>query len=175
MAPVLILQKHQQPSDRDTALPSSTGVLQESHQHAGERRQSPSIVNEQPRSPLHEEVVEMKVGANVLTLRDYEENASLLCGVLKVPRYVMSFFSSGTGCISLKWLMSKELLPYVQNTRICDRDLLALARKHITEIRVGPYYQITIPSVAYWQEDTSVVSISVQANECSHHWGWEVA
>ena len=150
LAPVLNLQKadkHQQSSDRDITLSSSSG----------ERRQSFSIINEQPQSPQREEVVEMKVEADTLALRDYDENTSLLCGVLRVPRYVMSFFSTGSGCISVKWLLSKELVSYVRNVRICSSDLLTLAQKHVTEIRVGSNYQITIPSVAYWQEDTIMV------------------
>ena len=129
--------------------------------HTEKRSQSPRVIKKQPQPqpPVHEEVVEMKVDANVLTLRDYEENTSLLCGVLKLSRYVMSYFSTGSGCISLKWLMSKELVPYIQNTRIRSSDLIALAQKRITEIRVGSYYKITVPSVAYWQEDTGSAEV----------------
>ena len=155
----LILEKHQQSSDCDITLSSSGRVLQGSCQHTEKRSQSPRVIKKQPQPPVHEEVVEMKVDANILTLRDYDENTSLLCGVLKLPRYVMSYFSTGSGCISLKWLMSKELVPYIQNTCIRSSDLIALAQKHITEIRVGSYYKITVPSVAYLQEDTGSAEV----------------
>ena len=155
LAPVLVLQKADKHPDQDiTSEPSSGGVSQGSQQHTGGRSRSPRVMT--PRSSVHEEV-EMKIETNAVTLKEYEENASLLCRILRLPRYVMSFFSSGTGSISLKWLMSKELVPYVQNTRICSIDLIALAQKRITEIRVGCHFKITIPSVAYLQEDTNMV------------------
>ena len=170
LSQVLIVQKaekHQPSSECNTALSSSD---RESHHLSAGRSQSPRVTMQ--RSSAHEEVVEMKVETNVVTLKDYEENASLLSNILGLPRYVMSFFSSGTGSISLKWLISKQLVPYVHNTRICTSDLIALAEKHVTEIKVGSVYQITIPSMAYWQEGTILVRQHEYRANVSLFW-WE--
>ena len=173
LSQALIIQKaekHQPSSECNTAPSSSDRVSHDSHQISAGRSQSPRVTMQQ--ASAHEEVVQMKVETNAMTLKDYEENVSLLSHILRLPRYVMSFFSSRTGSISLKWLMSKRLVPYVQNTRICTSDLIALAEKHVTEIKVGSVYQITIPSMAYWQEGTILVSQHEHQANISLFW-WE--
>ena len=155
VSPVVVLQE--QASDAiNASLPSPNEVVNESLQGSEQRKELATPLQAQPQMQLHERV-EMKVNTRKLSLNEYEEKADLFCGIYRFPRYIMRFFSTGTGCISIKWLIPKELVPYVKNIHISSSDLLVLAQERIAEIKVGSSYCITVPSLTYWQEDSYAV------------------
>ena len=102
--------------------------------------------------PLSQVEMEAKVDTDVLTLSDYDKGASILCGVLKLPRFALSFFGTGTGCISIRWHMSSDLLPYVLGVRISESELHLLAEQKIVQIRVGEDFVLAVPTLSYWKK-----------------------
>ena len=60
--------------------------------------------------------VKAEVDINMLTLRDYDDKTSLLCGVLKLPRFALSYLRTATGCLLMVWQMSGNLVSYVHST-----------------------------------------------------------
>ena len=113
----------------------------------------------QPR-PLSQVEVEAKVDTDGLTLSDYDKGASILCGVLKLPRFALSFFGTGTGCISIRWHMSSDLLPYVLGVSISENELHLLAEQKIVQIRVGEDFVLAVPTLSYWKK-SSEASVSL--------------
>ena len=102
--------------------------------------------------------VKAKVDVNMLTLRDYDDKTSLLCGVLKLPRIALSYLRTTTGCLLLVWQMSANLVSYVQSIQLTDSDLQLLVKQGITYIMVADSYHICIPNHSYW--DTDEVSLT---------------
>ena len=110
---------------------------------------------------MNEEVsveVKAKVDVNMLTLRDCDDKTSLLCGVLKLPRFVLSYLRTASGCLLLVWQMSANLVSYVQSIQLTDSDLQLLAKQRFSYIMVADSYHICIPSHSYW--DTDEVSLT---------------
>ena len=106
--------------------------------------------------------VEAKVDTDFLTLKDYDEKTSLLCGVLKLPRFALNYLRLATGCVLLTWQMSADLVEYVQSVQLVDRDLQLLAKYGFTNIKVADSYHIFIPCLAFWETDgVSKVSFTV--------------
>ena len=97
--------------------------------------------------------VQAKVDQDLFTLKDYDEKTSLLCGVLKLPRFALSYLRLATGCVLLTWQMSADLVEYVQSVQLTDSDLLLLAKHGFTNIRVADSYHIFIPCFAFWETE----------------------
>ena len=97
--------------------------------------------------------VEAKVDTDFLTLKDYDEKTSLLCGVLRLPRFALSYLRLATGCVLLTWQMSADLVEYVQSVQLTDSDLQLLAKHGFTNIKVADSYHIAIPCFAFWETD----------------------
>jgi len=109
--------------------------------------------------------VKAKVDVNTLILRDYDEKTSLLCGVLKLPRFALSYLRTATGCLLLVWQMSANLVSYVQSVQLTDSDLQLLAKQRFTYIMVADSYHICIPSHSYWDaDDVSLTCLLAYAN-----------
>ena len=106
--------------------------------------------------------VEAKVDTDFLTLKDYDEKTSLLCGVLKLPRFALSYLRLATGCVLLTWQMSGDLVEYVQSVQLTDSDLQLLAKHGFTNIKIADSYHIFIPCFAFWETDgVSEVSLLI--------------
>ena len=90
--------------------------------------------------------VEAKVDADFLTLKDYDEKTSLLCGVLRLPRFALSYLYLATGCVMLTWQMSVDLFEYVQSIQLTDSDLQLLPKHEFTYIKVANSCHIAIPN-----------------------------
>ena len=106
--------------------------------------------------------VEAKVDTAFLTLKDYDEKTSLLCGVLKLPRFALSYLHLATGCVLLTWQMSADLIEYVQSVQLTDSDLQLLAKHGFTNIKVADSYHIFIPCFAFSETDgVSEVSLLI--------------
>ena len=110
--------------------------------------------------------VKAKVDVNMLTLKDYDDKTSLLCGVLKLPRFALSYLRTATGCLLLVWQMSANLVSYVQSIQLTDNDLQLLAKQRFSYIMVADSYHICIPSHSYW--DTDEVSLTCLLAYCKY-------
>ena len=95
--------------------------------------------------------VEAKVDTDFLTLKDYDEKTSLLCGVLRLPRFALSYLRFTTGCVLLTWQMSADLVEYVQSVQLTNSDLQLLAKYGFTNIKIANSYQTTIPKSSFWK------------------------
>ena len=118
-----------------------------------EESQCTSIPN-QPTSDSKKESsvkVEAKVDTDFLTLKDYDEKTSLLCGVLRLPGFALSYLRLATGCVLLTWQMSADLVEYVQSVQLTDSDLQLLAKHGFTNIKIADSYHIAIPNCSSWE------------------------
>ena len=95
--------------------------------------------------------VEAKVDTDFLTLKDYDEKTSLLCGVLRLPRFALSYLHLASGCVLLTWQMSADLVEYVQSVQLTDSGLLLLAKHGFTNIEIANSYHIAIPNCSSWE------------------------
>ena len=95
--------------------------------------------------------VEAKVDTDILTLKDYDEKTSLLCGVLRLPRFALSYLRLATGCVLLTWEMSVDLVQYVQSVQLTDSDLQLLAKHGFSYINIANSYHIAIPNSSSWK------------------------
>ena len=121
-----------------------------------EESQCTSIPNQptEEKSDLKKESsvkVEAKVDTDFLTLKDYDEKTSLLCGVLRLPRFALSYLRLATGCVLLTWQMSVDLVQYVQSIQPTDSDLLLLAKHGFSFINIANSYHIAIPNSSFWE------------------------
>lgn len=121
-----------------------------------EESQYTSIPNQptEERSDLKKESsvkVEAKVDTDILTLKDYDEKTSLLCGVLRLPRFALSYLRLATGCVLLTWQMSVDLVQYVQSVQLTDSDLQLLAKQGFSYINIADSYHIAIPNSSSWE------------------------
>ena len=121
-----------------------------------EESQCTSIPNQptEEKSDLKKESsvkVEAKVDTDFLTLKDYDEKTSLLCGVLRLPRFALSYLRLATGCVLLTWQMSVDLVQYVQSVQPTDSDLQLLAKHGFSYINIANSYHIAIPNSSFWE------------------------
>lgn len=121
-----------------------------------EESQCTSIPNQptEEKSDLKKESsvkVEAKVDTDFLTLKDYDEKTSLLCGVLRLPRFALSYLRLATGCVLLTWQMSAELVQYVQSVQLRNSDLQLLAKHGFSFINIANSYHIAIPNSSSWE------------------------
>ena len=121
-----------------------------------EESQCTSIPNQptEEKSDLKKESsvkVEAKVDTDFLTLKDYDEKTSLLCGVLRLPRFALSYLRLATGCVLLTWEMSVDLVQYVQSVQPTDSDLQLLAKHGFSFINIANSYHIAIPNSSFWE------------------------
>ena len=121
-----------------------------------EESQCTSIPNQptEEKSDLKKESsvkVEAKVDTDFLTLKDYDEKTSLLCGVLRLPRFALSYLRLATGCVLLTWQMSVDLVQYVQSVQPTDSDLQLLAKHGFSYINIANSYHIAIPNSSSWE------------------------
>ena len=129
-----------------------------------EESQCTSIPNQptEEKSDLKKESsvkVEAKVDTDILTLKDYDEKTSLLCGVLRLPRFALSYLRLATGCVLLTWQMSVDLVQYVQSVQPTDSDLQLLAKHGFSNINIGNSYHIAIPNSSSWKANDDEASL----------------
>ena len=85
-----------------------------------------------------------------LTLAEYDRKASILCGVLRVPRFMLQLIGIDPGSVIIKWSTAEGLLPYMLSNVILDTDLQLLLQEKIVSIQVGSEYYITVGSQDFW-------------------------
>ncbi len=73
-------------------------------------------------------LVRMKVKRDSLTLEEYDEDASLMCRVVKIPRYELALDSIGTGSIAIRWSIASHFADDLQRTTVTNTLLQELAK-----------------------------------------------
>ncbi len=87
-----------------------------------------------PRKPQQKVLVLMKVKKDVLTLEDYDQEASLLCRVVKISRHDLTLLGTGTGCIAIRWKIASDLAEGIQHTTVTNTLLQELAEQRVVQI-----------------------------------------
>ena len=109
------------------------------------------VINIQPQSHQPDSLrVHAKLAQNTLTLAEYERKTNILCGALKIPCCFLQLVGLGPGCVIIKWVTSKGLLPYLKSRVIRDADLLLLLKENVMSIQIGTEYSIHIGSTEFW-------------------------
>lgn len=96
-------------------------------------------------------IAEVKGERNQLQLRDYSWWTALVAGVLRLPSLALSYFSSSSGCVAVRWEMDADLLPCILATRIPDHHFQLLTRQGIIQISIGSHLLISVPNLDYWR------------------------
>ncbi len=118
---------------------------------AGSRLPAPPVttvrvVSSQPRLPVH-----VKLEANVLTLRDYDRTASAVCRTLQTPRLSLNLCGIRRNCIIIQWEMSADLESYLRTIQLAASDVRALSEAGVTELTVGTFLHLSVPTMDYWE------------------------
>ena len=118
------------------------------------------VISTQPQSHQPDSLnVHATVAQNGLTLAEYEHKTNILCGALKMPRYLLQLVGLDPGSVIIKWVTSKGMLPYLKSRVICDADLLLLLKENITTIQIGTEYCIQIGSAEFWTKVCSTFRV----------------
>jgi len=104
----------------------------------------------QPQAQSDSLPVTVVVGQDGLTLAEYDHKANILCGVLRIPRFMLQLIGIKPGCVIIKWSTAEGLLPYMLSNVIVDTDLRLLLQEKIVSIQVGSEYYITAGSQDFW-------------------------
>ncbi len=97
-------------------------------------------------------LVRMKVKRDSLTLEEYDEDASLLCRVVKIPRYELALDSIGTGCIAIRWRIASRFADDLQRTTVTNMLLQELAKQRVVQISIGPNFHLSVATINYWEK-----------------------
>ncbi len=103
----------------------------------------------------------MKVKRDSLTLEEYDEDASLLCRVVKIPRYEIALEGIGTGSITIRWRIASQFVEDLQHTAVTNRLLQELAQQGVVQISIGPNIHLSVATSDYWEQK--------QAAEVGHY------
>ena len=158
-----VLPKKRPPSNKSATMLSSN-VFNHSRLHsAGSASphqsdatdQSPTsdVILSQPKVQKDSLLITAKVAQDRVTWAEYDHKAFLLCGLLRLPRFMLQYEGVEPGCITIKWTTSEGLLPYIlSNTcTMDDGDLQLLLQENIVSIQIGIICTITAGSPRYWR------------------------
>ncbi len=95
--------------------------------------------------------VRMKVKRDSLTLEEYDEDASLLSRVVKIPRYELALDSIGSGCIAIRWRIASHFADDLQCTTVTNMLLQELAKQRVIQISIGPNFHLSVATINYWE------------------------
>ena len=98
--------------------------------------------------------VTAKVDQEQITCAEYDRKTSFLCGILRLPRFMMQYIGVEPGCVALKWITSDGLLSHILLNALDDGDLQLLLDEKIISVQVGSDYTITVGSQRYWRVST---------------------
>ena len=129
--------------------------------------QPPAIVS-QPTSNLP---ISAKVAQDRVTWAEYDRKTSLLCGVLRIPSFMLQYIGVEPGSVVIKWVTSDGLLPYILSNVMDDGDLQLLLQENIVSIQVGSEYTITVGSVEYWKV-SMYIQLAVQCKGSCKYSVW---
>ena len=85
-----------------------------------------------------------------LTLAEYDRKADILCGVLRLHRFMLQLIGIDPGSVIIKWSTADGLLPYILSNVIQDTDLQLLLQEKIASIQVGSELYVTVGSQDFW-------------------------
>ena len=98
--------------------------------------------------------VTAKVDQEQITCAEYDRKTSFLCGILRLPRFMMQYIGVEPGCVAIKWITSDGLLSHILLNALDDGDLQLLLDEKIISVQVGSDYTITAGSQRYWRVST---------------------
>ena len=132
--------------------------------------QPPAIVS-QPTANMDSLQVSAKVAQDRVTWAEYDRKTSLLCGVLRIPSFMLQYIGFKPGSVVIKWVTSDGLLPYILSNMMDDGDLQLLLQENIVSIQVGSEYTITVGSVEYWKV-SMYIQLAVQCKGSCKYRVW---
>lgn len=111
-------------------------------------------VSVQPKVDTDSLQITSKVDQEQITWAEYDHKTSFLCGVLRLPRFILQYVGLETGCVAIKWITSDGLLSHILSNTLDDGDLQLLLHENIISVQVGSDYTITVGSRRYWRVST---------------------
>ncbi len=119
-----------------------------------------------------ETTIVAKVDKDTLTLEDYDQKTSVVCRTLDIERHHLCLDSITDGCIAIQWKISVHLVSELQRQRITTEHFQALARKKITEVKIGSVIHMSVATKDYWDRKQPEVrnysGISVFVHPSTH-------
>ena len=109
------------------------------------------VMLSQPKAKNESLLITAKVAQDRVTWAEYDCKASLLCGLLRLPRFMLQYEGVEPGSVVVKWTTSEGLLPYILSNVMDDGDLQLLLQENIVSIQIGTEYTITVGSPKYWR------------------------
>ena len=109
------------------------------------------VILSQPKVQKDSQLITAKVAQDRVSWAEYDCKASLLCGLLRLPRFMLQYEGVEPGSVVIKWTTSKGLLPYILSNVMDDGDLQLLLQENIVSIQIGTEYTITVGSPKYWR------------------------
>ena len=135
----------------DHSPPHSAGSGSPHHSDPPDQPPEADITLSQPTALKDSLLITAKVAQDRVTLAEYDRKASLLCGLLRLPRFMLQYEGVEPGSVVIKWITSEGLLPYILSNMVDDGDLQLLLQENIVKVQVGSEYIITVGSRAYWR------------------------
>ena len=89
-----------------------------------------------------------------ITWPEYDHKTAFLCGILRLPRFILQYTGVEPGCVAIKWITSDGLLSHILSNALDDGDLQLLLDEKIISVQVGSDYTITVGSQRYWRVST---------------------
>ena len=154
--------KESPPSTKSVTTISASSVPDHSPPHgdgsASPHRSDPpdqppesDVILSQPIARNDSLQITAKVAQDRVTWAEYDCKASLLCGLLRLPRFMLQYKGVEPGSVVVKWTTSEGLLPYILSNVMDDGDLQLLLQENIVSIQIGTEYTITVGSPKYWR------------------------
>ncbi len=113
---------------------------------------NPLLVEEScPGNSQQRTLIVMKVDGDELTLRDYDQDTTLLCRVVKISRHDLALLDTGTGSIIIRWVITSDLAKVVQRMMLTNELLKELAERRIVRISIGSDFHLNVASIDYWE------------------------
>ena len=122
------------------------------------------VMLSQPKAKNDSLQISAKVAQDRVTWAEYDHKASLLCGLLRLPRFMLQYEGVERGCVTIKWITSEGLLPYLLSNMMDDGDLQLLLQENIVSIQIGSEYTITVGSPKYWRVSICTVLFQIDTS-----------
>ena len=140
-------------NDKSTSMTTSTSnATNHSPPHSAESASPhdpdppsiPPTTLSQPTGSSDSLQISAKVAQDRVTWAEYDRKTSLLCGVLRIPPFMLQYIGVEPGSVMIKWVTSDGLLPYILSNMMDDGDLQLLLQENIVRIQIGFQYTITV-------------------------------
>ena len=122
------------------------------------------VILSQPKAKNDSLQITAKVAQDRVTWAEYDLKTSLLCGLLRLPRFMLQYEGVERGCVTIKWITSEGLLPYLLSNIMDDGDLQLLLQENIVSIQIGSEYTITVGSPKYWRVSVCTILLQIDAS-----------